>query len=77
MDVFAGTGIVGVVDEILFPPPAPVNLDSFPIALRKGKRSCISHPIAPFVFSDHLSPSLRAFTISVITSSIPKPMSEA
>ena len=42
-----------------------------PIALRKGVRSCTKHPTSNFISYDHLSPSYRAFALSI--SSVPIP----
>ena len=59
-------------------PTLPVDPASLPIALHKGKRSCTSHPIAYFVFYDHLSLSLHAFTMFVTCAAcVPTSMSEA
>ena len=59
-------------------PTLLVGPASLPIALHKGKQSCTSHPIAYFVFYNHLSLSLRAFTMSVTcVACVPTSMSEA
>ena len=47
------------------------------IALRKGKRSCTSHPISQFVSYGHLSSSLHAFTTSLNYTVVPKSVHEA
>ena len=52
--------------------PVAPNIDSLPIALRKGKHTCIFHPIAKFVSCDHISPSLCAFIMSVTNAYVPK-----
>ena len=51
------------------PTPDPASL---PIALRKGKHSCTSHPISQFVSYGHLSPSLYVFTTSLNSIIVPK-----
>ena len=56
------------------PTPDPASL---PIALRKGMRSCTSHPISHFVSYGHLSPSLYAFTTSLNSSIVLKSVQEA
>ena len=56
------------------PTPDPASL---PIALRKGKCSCTSHPISQFVSYGHLSPSLYAFTTSLNSTIVPKSVQEA
>ena len=56
--------------------PTP-NLASLLIALRKGKRSCTSHPISQFVSYGHLSSSLQAFTTSLNSTVVPKSVQEA
>ena len=60
-------------------PPSDPNPDpaSLPIALRKGKRSCTSHPISQFVSNGHLSSSLHAFTTSLNSTVVPKSVQEA
>ena len=65
--------------DSLFVPASLVapDIDSLPIALRKGKHTCTSHHIAQFVSCDHLFPSLCAFTISVTTVCVPNSVSEA
>ena len=64
--------------ETSTPPSDPtLNLASFPIALRKGKHSCTSHPISQFVSYGHLSPSLYAFTTSLNFTIVPKFVQEA
>ena len=50
---------------------------SLPIALRKGKHSCTSHPISQFVSYGHLSSSLHAFTTSLNSTVVPKSVQEA
>jgi hypothetical protein len=50
--------------------------NSVSIALRKGKDSFISDLISQFVSYAHLSPSLRAFTLSVPSMVIPKSVLE-
>ena len=54
------------------PPPPQFTSDlDFPIAIRKGKRTCTDHPISNFVSFDHLSPSFKVFSLS-ISSLVPK-----
>jgi hypothetical protein len=55
----------------------PTNDLDVPIALRKGTRSCTKHPISNFVSYDSLSPSYRAFVLSVSSVSIPQDWREA
>ena len=48
----------------------PTTLECFndldkPIAQRKGVRSCTKHPISNFVSYESLSPSYRAFALSI------------
>ena len=57
--------------------PVAPDIDSLPIALFKDKRTYTSHHITQFVSCDHLAPSLRAFTMSVTTTHVPKSASEA
>ncbi|GFZ18297.1 hypothetical protein Acr_27g0000360 [Actinidia rufa] len=59
----------------VFVSPVAHDIGSFPIALRKGKRTCTLHPISQFISCDHLSPSLCAFTISLTI--VPKSVSKA
>ena len=47
-----------------------------PITLRKGKRQC-TYPVSSFASYDHLSPSLRCFTASLDSISLPHCLSEA
>ena len=59
--------------ETSTPPSDPTpDSTSLPIALRKGKHSCTSHPISQFVSYGHLSPSLYAFTTSLNSTIVPK-----
>eukprot|EP00252_Welwitschia_mirabilis_P002409 TRINITY_DN1235_c0_g1_i6.p1 TRINITY_DN1235_c0_g1~~TRINITY_DN1235_c0_g1_i6.p1 ORF type:complete len:1428 (+),score=264.56 TRINITY_DN1235_c0_g1_i6:585-4868(+) len=55
---------------------SPDDLD-WPIAIRKSVRSCTKHPISNFVSYDSLSPSYRAFVLSVSSVSIPQDWREA
>lgn len=48
-----------------------------PIALRKGVRSCTSHPIRNFVSYNSLSPAYRAFITSLDSVQIPRTIHEA
>ncbi|XP_020266951.1 uncharacterized protein LOC109842493 [Asparagus officinalis] len=54
----------------------PSDLD-IPIALRKGKRSCLKYLISLFVSYDHLNSSFRQFALSLSTISIPRSHEEA
>ena len=54
----------------------PNELD-LPIAHRKGVRSCTQHPLSNFVSYDSLSPSYRAFVLSISSVSIPQNWREA
>ena len=61
-----------------FPPSDPLpDPASLPIALRKRKHSCTSHPISQFVSYGHLSSSLHAFTTSLNSTVVPKSVQEA
>ena len=54
------------------PMPLPAS-DHFPIALRKGKRSCTTqHPMSQFVSTSSLSHSLSCFIFHLFSVSIPK-----
>ncbi|RDX82938.1 hypothetical protein CR513_36218, partial [Mucuna pruriens] len=39
--------------------------DDMPIALRKGKRSCVKYPISQFVCTDHLSVQHQSFIVVI------------
>jgi hypothetical protein len=72
---------VATTDPASVPTPSPLasadpTLD-LPIAQRKGTRSCTSHPISHFVSYDHLSPSFRAFSVSLSSLVVPKSYQEA
>uniref|UniRef100_A0A2N9GH48 Integrase catalytic domain-containing protein n=1 Tax=Fagus sylvatica TaxID=28930 RepID=A0A2N9GH48_FAGSY len=60
-------------------PPLPQSTSDLdlPIALRKSKRTCTNHPISNFVSFDHLSPSFKAFSLSVSSIVVPKSYREA
>jgi len=58
------------------PPSASLSDLDIPIALRKGKRSCIDHPISNFVSYDHLNPTFRQFALSLSSESILKSYTE-
>ena len=58
------------------PPPPPTDLD-LSIAIRKGSCQCTQHPINNHVSSIHLSSPNHAFTLSVLSGSIPKTYLEA
>ena len=47
------------------PPPQSTSDLSLPTAIRKGKRTCTEHPISNCVSFDHLSPSFKAFSLSL------------
>jgi len=57
-------------------PSPPSDLD-MPIALRKGKRSCTSHPISNFVSYDHLSPAFSSFISAINSPTIPTNIHDA
>lgn len=48
-----------------------------PIAVRKGVRSCTSHPISNFVAYDHLSSSIQALVSNLASVEVPKNIQEA
>lgn len=58
----------------ILPPSSPSNL---PIALRKAKRTCTSHPMSHFVSYDSLSPSYRAYISSISSLPIPTKVADA
>ncbi|KAL0285625.1 UNVERIFIED_CONTAM: hypothetical protein Scaly_2813300 [Sesamum calycinum] len=57
--------------------PSVTRTDDLPIALRKGKRSCTAHPLAYSLSFHHLSPTYRAFSVSLSSVSIPNTYLEA
>uniref|UniRef100_A0A2N9EHM3 Integrase catalytic domain-containing protein n=1 Tax=Fagus sylvatica TaxID=28930 RepID=A0A2N9EHM3_FAGSY len=57
-------------------PQSTSDLD-LPIAIRKGKRTCTEHPISNCVSFDHLSPSFKAFSLSISSLVVPKSYREA
>ncbi|KAE8729490.1 putative Kinase family protein / peptidoglycan-binding LysM domain-containing protein [Hibiscus syriacus] len=57
--------------------PTTVDLDDFPIAIRKGVRKCIAHPISKYVAYGKLQPNFRAFTVSINSMKIPRNVTEA
>ena len=60
------------------PPLPPSTLDfDLSIAIRKGKRTCTDHPISNFVSFYHLSPSFKAFSLSVSSFVVPQSYREA
>ena len=63
-----------LASEASDPPPSASDL---PIALRKGKRTCTSHPISNFVSYNHFSPTFSSFVASLSTVSLPKSTAEA
>ncbi|KAE8721931.1 pentatricopeptide repeat-containing protein [Hibiscus syriacus] len=54
-----------------------VDLDDFPIAIRKGVRKCTAHPINKYVAYGKLQYNFRAFTASINTVKIPRNVTEA
>jgi transposase InsO family protein len=58
------------------PPQSTSDLDLL-IAIRKGKRTCTEHPISNCVSFDHLSPSFKAFSLSLSSLVVPKSYREA
>ena len=50
---------------------------TLPIALRKGKKTPIAHPIFHFVCYNHLSPSFCSFVLSISSKFVPKNYHEA
>uniref|UniRef100_A0A2N9HCS0 Integrase catalytic domain-containing protein n=1 Tax=Fagus sylvatica TaxID=28930 RepID=A0A2N9HCS0_FAGSY len=59
------------------PPPQSTSDLDLPIAIRKGKRTCTEHPISNCVSFDHLSPSFKAFSLSLSSLVVPKFYREA
>ena len=59
------------------PPPQSTSDLDLPIAIRKGKRTCTEHPISNCVSFDHLSPSFKAFSLSLSSLVVPKSYREA
>jgi transposase InsO family protein len=59
------------------PPPQSTSDLDLPIAIHKGKRTCTEHPISNCVSFDHLSPSFKAFSLSLSSLVIPKSYREA
>ena len=64
--------------------PSPVSISNdlstdlyLPIALRKGKRSCTSHPLSKHVSYSKLSQSHRSYVFKVTTLFIPNTIQEA
>ena len=54
-----------------------IDDSNIPIALRKGVRSCTSHPISKFVSYEGLSPTYHAFVSAIDNVQIPKSIEEA
>ncbi|KAE8670892.1 APO protein 3 [Hibiscus syriacus] len=54
-----------------------VDIDDFPIAIRKGVRKCTAHPINKYVAYGKLQSNFRAFTVSINTVKIPRNVTEA
>ena len=59
------------------PPPQSTSDLDLPIAICKGKRTCTEHPISNYVSFDHLSPSFKAFSLSLSSLVVPKSYREA
>ncbi|KAK4406515.1 Retrovirus-related Pol polyprotein from transposon RE1 [Sesamum angolense] len=57
--------------------PSATPANDLPIALRKGKRSCIAHPLANSLSFQNLSPNYQAFSVSLSSISIPNTYCEA
>ncbi|RDX89320.1 hypothetical protein CR513_28972, partial [Mucuna pruriens] len=51
--------------------------DDMPIALRKGKRSCVKYPISQFVRTDHLSIQHQSFIAAIDAIKTPTSVQEA
>ncbi|RVW84320.1 Copia protein [Vitis vinifera] len=60
--------------EVLIP---SIDDSTLPIALRKGVRRCTDHPIGNYVTYEGLSPSYRAFAISLDDTQVPNTIQEA
>ncbi|RVX06283.1 Retrovirus-related Pol polyprotein from transposon TNT 1-94 [Vitis vinifera] len=60
--------------EVLIP---SIDDSTLPIALRKGVRRCIDHPIGNYVTYEGLSPSYRAFATSLDDTQVPNTIQEA
>ncbi|RDX66424.1 Copia protein, partial [Mucuna pruriens] len=52
-------------------------IDDMPIALRKGKRSCVKYPISQFVHTDHLSIQHQSFIAAIDAIKTPTSIQEA
>ncbi|KAL0393252.1 UNVERIFIED_CONTAM: Retrovirus-related Pol polyprotein from transposon RE1 [Sesamum radiatum] len=57
--------------------PSATPANDLPIALWKGKRSCIAHPLANFLSFQNLNRNYRAFSVSFSSVSIPNTYCEA
>jgi len=58
----------------------PTNSEDFPIAIRKGVKTCIQrprHPLSHFMSYDKLSSNHRSFLTHLNTITIPKTANEA
>lgn len=64
-------------DDTHQPDPVPILGDDLPIALRKGVRSCIQHPIHKYVSYQALSPSYKGFVANLENVAILRDISEA
>ncbi|RVX18786.1 Retrovirus-related Pol polyprotein from transposon TNT 1-94 [Vitis vinifera] len=62
------------VGEVSIP---SIDDSTLPIALRKGVRRCIDHPIGNYVTYEGLSPSYRAFATSLDDTQVPNTIQEA
>ena len=58
-------------------PVIDIDDSNIPIALRKGVRSCTSHPISRFVSYEGLSPSYHAFVSALDNVRVPNSIQEA
>ena len=54
-----------------------IDDSNIPIALRKGVKSCTSHPISKFVSYKGLSPAYHAFVSAIDSVQVPKSIEEA
>jgi len=53
------------------------NLDDFPIALRKGTKSCTKYPISHFVITKNLSMQQQSFLFAIDGIKVPTSIQEA
>lgn len=57
--------------------PPLVNDFDLPIAVKKGVRSCVQHPMANYVFYQSLSPSYRCIAIGLSAIFVPHSVADA